>query len=122
MDAHMTLSETFAKGLKPRRFSNEKSKPGKVEFRGDNKSPVANGDARYALGIRMESPPLVSYGRPEDSTGSLLSGILDVTPLTPATSKDGTFEVERLEMRLIIETETQRPMTNHCPQCKVQQQ
>src|SRR5579862_5680274 len=108
----------------PRRGSNEKTnKPTKKEIAGiksDKKLPLSND--LFTLDIRLESPPLVSYGPPEESTGALLSGILDVKPNGPSNPVDNVFEVEKLEMKLIMEVGTRRPIGHNCPACAIRSQ
>jgi arrestin-related trafficking adapter 1 len=118
MDEEMTLTGSIARGLNPRRFSNEKGKSA-IGVRGI-KTFLASGDAKFSLAIKIESPPLVLHGRPQDSTGALLSGILELTPIVPPSNPDGTYEVEKLEMKLVMETETQYPLAAHCEACKRQ--
>jgi arrestin-related trafficking adapter 1 len=101
-----------------RRSSNEKNnKPAKKEPLAATKSDkkIQPGSEPYSLSIRFESPPLVAFGPPEDSSGALLSGILDLTPrqLPNITS----FEVDKLEMKLVMEVSTRRPIGHNCPAC-----
>jgi arrestin-related trafficking adapter 1 len=100
-----------------RRHSNEKPKLPKKE-----QSPVPKHEKKaqvneaYTLSIRFESPPLVSYGPPDDSSGALMSGVLDLTP-RQITVKNDSFEVDKLEMKLIMDVTTHKPIGHHCPAC-----
>lgn len=40
---------------------------------------------RFALHIKLESPPIVLYGHPNESTGSIISGVLKLEILPPKT-------------------------------------
>src|SRR5579859_6800207 len=103
-----------------RRSSNEKGKPERNQSalpKSDKKANV--GSEPYSLNLRIESPPLVSFGPPEDSSGALLSGILDLTPRQVANGLETTVEVEKLEMKLIMEVTTRRPIGHNCPTCTV---
>jgi hypothetical protein len=107
--------------LQARRSSNEKAqKPHKKDLtvpKSPKHSPTVPGNDALTLKIRIESPPLVAFGPPEDSTGALLSGILDLFARAPTNPVDKTFEVEKLEMKLIMEVTTRRPIGHHCPAC-----
>lgn len=74
------------------------------------------GNEAYDLFINIESPPLVAFGPPQDSSGALMSGIVDLVPRMPPDA-DNVFHVERLEMRLIMEIRTHRPAGHNCPAC-----
>jgi arrestin-related trafficking adapter 1 len=71
----------------------------------------------FALKIRIESPPLVAFGPPEDSSGALMSGILELYPLVLADPASKTFEVAKLELKLLMEVTTRRPISQDCPAC-----
>ena len=59
----------------------------------------------------MESPPIVFYGPPGQSTGALLSGQLILTPHEPEIS------IKTLEMVLQAKVTTKRPVKHDCPEC-----
>ena len=63
------------------------------------------------LQIDMESPPIVFYGQPGQSTGALLSGQLILTPHEPEIS------VKTFEMVLQAKVTTKRPVKQECPDC-----
>ena len=63
------------------------------------------------LEVDMESPPLVFYGPPGQSTGALLSGQLFLTPIEPEVS------IKTFEMVLLAKVTTKRPVKNDCPDC-----
>lgn len=107
--------------LQPRRSSNEKTqKPSKRDLiapKSPKPSPTVPGNEALTLKIRIESPPLVAFGPPEDSSGALLSGILNLFARAPTNPVDKTFEVEKLEMKLVMEVTTRRPIGHNCPAC-----
>jgi hypothetical protein len=65
-----------------------------------------------SLSIKIESPPLVFYGHPKDSTGALLSGL--ITLYTPA-DLDTTWQTLTVVLR--AETQIKRPVHVGCPNC-----
>ncbi|KAI0138667.1 hypothetical protein F4776DRAFT_654375 [Hypoxylon sp. NC0597] len=64
-----------------------------------------------SLDWKIESPPAVMHGEPENSTGALVSGqlLLDV--------KEDDFEVENFSGKLEIHVIHKRPFTSHCHNC-----
>ena len=107
----------------PRRASNEGKKPQKKSPsspKPDKKSNLhtSPGNEAFTLKIQIESPPLVAFGPPEDSSGALLSGILNLYPNASASvTAEGTFDVEKLEMKFVMEVVTRRPIGHNCPAC-----
>ncbi|KAI9837276.1 MAG: hypothetical protein M1819_000350 [Sarea resinae] len=63
------------------------------------------------LDVLIESPPLVFYGPPENSTGALLSGQLRLHVSDPDV-KLNSFKMEMLEV-----ISTKKPVVPHCPEC-----
>lgn len=63
------------------------------------------------LEVDMESPPLVFYGPPGQSTGALLSGQLILTLKEPEVS------IKTFEMVLLATVSTKRPVKHDCPDC-----
>lgn len=59
----------------------------------------------------MESPPIVFYGPPGQSTGALLSGQLILTPNEPEIS------IKTFEMVLQAKVTTKHPVKNDCADC-----
>ena len=103
-----------------RRGSNEKQKPAKKPSGSPKTLPVIPSSVTepFTLKIRIESPPLVAFGPPEDSTGALLSGILELCPRKPANgSTETTIDIAKLEMRFLMEVSTRRPIGHNCPAC-----
>ena len=65
------------------------------------------------LAIDMESPPLVLYGNPSQSTGALLSGQLLLTVTDPEVT------LQTFHMVLVARVTNKRPITKDCPNCQV---
>lgn len=63
------------------------------------------------LEIEIESPPLVFYGTPSQSSGALFSGQLLLTVLDPE------IELKTFEMTLIATVTTKLPVSKDCPNC-----
>ena len=65
------------------------------------------------LAIDMESPPLVFYGNPSQSTGALLSGQLLLTVTDPE------IKLQTFQMVLVARVTNKRPITKDCLNCQV---
>ncbi|KAI4148137.1 MAG: hypothetical protein LQ340_005219 [Diploschistes diacapsis] len=65
------------------------------------------------LEISMESPPLVSYGTPEHSTGALLSGQLKLHVT------DQPVRLEKFELELVAKLKYAKPVSKDCSDCQV---
>ncbi|KAI2623927.1 hypothetical protein GGS26DRAFT_214240 [Hypomontagnella submonticulosa] len=79
---------------------------------GSSKSPKEQPQNPFAsLDWKIESPPAVMHGEPENSTGALVSGqlLLDV--------KEDGFEVETFKATLHIHVVQKRPFVGHCQHC-----
>ena len=63
------------------------------------------------VSMTLESPPLVCYGHPKDSTGALITGLLhlDIHPQS--------LRVESFKLALQAEVLTRRPIAAHCQNC-----
>lgn len=59
----------------------------------------------------VESPPLISYNRPQHSSGALFSAqlILDVT--------DQSVVIDRFEVQLLCSASVRKPVAQYCPEC-----
>ncbi|KAF1815742.1 hypothetical protein P152DRAFT_195533 [Eremomyces bilateralis CBS 781.70] len=64
-----------------------------------------------ALKLFVESPPLVSYGAPEQSTGALFSGQIELTVY------DELVEIESFDVTVESVTEFKKPVSSHCKEC-----
>lgn len=69
--------------------------------------------ASAKLDVVVESPPLVCYGTPANSTGALFSGRLRVE----VTDAVGVVNLESLDMRLMSKASTKKPVSRDCPSC-----
>lgn len=67
-----------------------------------------------SLDWRIESGTTVMYGTPEESTGALVSGQLQLRV------KDETFEIENLDAKLEIRVTQKKPFKDHCKDCTTQ--
>ncbi|KKK14976.1 hypothetical protein P175DRAFT_0429835 [Aspergillus ochraceoroseus IBT 24754] len=65
------------------------------------------------LDVIVESPPLVCYGTPDNSTGALFSGRLRVTIPEAA----GMVTLDKFDMRLVMKKTTKKPVSRDCPDC-----
>ena len=99
--------------------------PGKLINKSSSKSPspAPSVDGRFngnesplTITIKVESPPLISYGPPAESTGALLSGILNINNI----HAEKTFTALNFTMKLVLETTVSRPVSEKCKQCAKQ--
>ncbi|KAI0436051.1 hypothetical protein F4803DRAFT_253338 [Xylaria telfairii] len=67
-----------------------------------------------SLDWKIESSPAIFYGNPEESTGALISGQLQLRV------KEESFEVENLEAKLEIHVTQKKPFNSHCQECASQ--
>lgn len=65
------------------------------------------------LEVLVESPPLVCYGPPANSTGALFSGRLRIA----IAEMVGDVTLTQFDVRLVSKTSTKKPVSNHCPNC-----
>lgn len=77
-----------------------------------SKDGLFGSNAPATLDWKLESPPIVFYGTPEDSSGALVSGqlLLDV-------KKEEGIELETFDATLNIHVVQKRPYVPHCPDC-----
>ncbi|PGG99219.1 protein LDB19 [Helicocarpus griseus UAMH5409] len=73
-----------------------------------------NNSAVASLDIVTESPPLVLYGSPSQSTGALMSGRLVLS----VADVPGEITLTTLRMQLYSGADTKKPVSNHCLGCK----
>ena len=66
------------------------------------------------LEIEVESPPLVFYGTPSQSSGALFSGQLLLKVLDPE------IQLKTFEMSLVATVTTKKPVSKDCPDCATQ--
>ena len=84
----------------------------KVRHTSSHRSMTSSVVMPVKLSFRIESPPLVLYGKRTDSTGTLLSGLftLEVLERTP-------FPMKTVHMAIIQEVKTIKPHSGHCSDC-----
>ncbi|KAB8073944.1 hypothetical protein BDV29DRAFT_174574 [Aspergillus leporis] len=76
--------------------------------------PGDNGaSATASLKVIVESPPLVCYGSPANSTGALFSGRLQITVAETADA----ITLDKFDMRLMTRMTTKKPVSRECPSC-----
>jgi len=63
------------------------------------------------VNVTMESPPLVFYGNPSQSSGALFSGQLSLSVT------DESLEILDYTMSLALETTKKRPFKDNCKEC-----
>jgi len=63
------------------------------------------------VNMTLESPPLVCYGHPKDSTGALMSGLLHLDV------HSHSLRVESFKIVFQAEVLTRKPIAPHCPSC-----
>ncbi|KAI5843721.1 hypothetical protein BZA05DRAFT_410444 [Tricharina praecox] len=66
-----------------------------------------------AIDLKIESPPLVLYGPPKESSGALLSGLIHI-------DNEQGKEWESFTMTLLAETLNKRPVHGACSDCATQ--
>ena len=65
------------------------------------------------LDVIVESPPLVCYGTPANSTGALFSGRLRINVAELA----GAVTLDSFDMRLVTKVTTKKPVSRDCSGC-----
>lgn len=99
-------SDRSRKSSKERSLSKDKRAKSKDSLRTSGK-PVA-------MALVMESPPALLIDPPQQSSGALISGRLQVTP------KHGDVKMESIVMFLECTTSTKRPVVDRCRACTTQ--
>ncbi|KAG2416403.1 hypothetical protein HFD88_007618 [Aspergillus terreus] len=69
--------------------------------------------AAATLDVIVESPPLVCFGTPANSSGALFSGRLKITVADSA----NMITVDKFDMRLMTKVTTKKPVSRECPNC-----
>lgn len=82
---------------------------GPLHFGRSSKESHVN--SNLTLEWKIESPPIVLYGTPEESTGALVSGLLFLTV------KDEPVHLDSFVATLKMHTTQKRPYTAHCHDC-----
>ncbi|KAF2434012.1 hypothetical protein EJ08DRAFT_646890, partial [Tothia fuscella] len=81
---------------------------------GSSKSPKMEPRKCAKISIKVESPPLVSYNIPANSSGALFSARLDVDVADP------NVVFESFEMKLNCVYTVKKPVQPNCPECTTQ--
>ncbi|KAA8652596.1 hypothetical protein EYZ11_003729 [Aspergillus tanneri] len=94
------------------------SKEKRRGHRRSSRSKERNGNdhgapASAKLDVIVESPPLVCYGSPANSTGALFSGRLKIT----ITESADVVSLDQFDMRLKTKLTTKKPVSRECPTC-----
>lgn len=77
-------------------------------------SPKVEPQPAAKLNMVVESPPLVFYNSPQNSTGAIISGLLKIDVHEPHVT------VDKMQMRLLAIVTTKKPVHQHCPDCTTQ--
>ena len=111
-DRQPAIMEIFNHHAKDKRRSMDLRHPTMPTSKKSSKDSPKLAPAKPAtLEIDMESPPIVFYGPPTQSTGALLSGQLILKPHEPEIS------IKTFEMVLQAKVKTKRPVKHDCPEC-----
>lgn len=105
------VMEMFNHGKDKRHSLDMRSSSSPTRRKGPKGSPKLAPAKPASLEIDMESPPIVFYGPPNQSTGALLSGQLILTPNEPEIS------IKTFEMVLQAKVTTKHPVKTDCPDC-----
>lgn len=65
------------------------------------------------LDVLIESPPLVCYGNPTNSTGALFSGRMCIS----VSELVGEITLNQFDVRLVCQTSTKKPVSHSCTNC-----
>ncbi|KAF2806561.1 uncharacterized protein BDZ99DRAFT_97825 [Mytilinidion resinicola] len=80
----------------------------------DKKSPRVEPHKPASLAMIIESPPLLFYASPQNSTGALLSGRLKLDVADPS------ITVDTFEMQLLATVTNKKPVAKECRDCAIQ--
>lgn len=80
-------------------------------FRSSKSSLKSSTEHPFEITMTIESPPLVCYGTPKESTGALLSGLLHLDV------RETEQKFESIVLALTAEVLTRRPISAHCRDC-----
>ncbi|KAK2590905.1 Endocytosis regulator [Conoideocrella luteorostrata] len=85
---------------------------GRSKHDGHGSSSQTSANAAASVDWSIESPPIVFYGTPEESTGALISGLMymDVT--------EESIDVDSFTASLSMRVTQKRPFQNHCSDCQ----
>lgn len=104
-----TLANMRRKSDKDRASSKDRSLSKDKHAKDRPQTPLLQ--KQIKLGMIMESPPVLFIGSPAQSTGALISGRLQLTPLVSESI------IETMVMSLECVTTTKRPVQDRCREC-----
>jgi hypothetical protein len=81
----------------------------------EKKSAKADPPKAVTVNMVVESPPVVFYNTPEQSSGAIFSGQLQLDVHEPHVTLD------KFEMRFLAITTTKKPVQSHCADCTRQE-
>lgn len=93
------------------RNSSDGGRPILDSFRSSKSSIKSCSENTFELTMTIESPPLICYGAPKESTGALLSGLLHLEV------REAEQRFESLVLALNAEVLHRRPVSTHCRDC-----
>ncbi|CAI6308432.1 unnamed protein product [Periconia digitata] len=103
------VMEAFKRhSLGARSHSDKKNSPKSTPKAG---SPRLEPHAAAVMNMKVESPPLVFYNSPQESSGALLSGLLLIDVHDPYITLD------KFEMKLLAVVTTKKPVHANCADC-----
>ncbi|EOD48520.1 Arrestin (or s-antigen) n-terminal domain protein [Neofusicoccum parvum] len=121
VDAHETkiLAKVIKRATSPSRTNMDPFKRHSIGIVGRHKSERKSAtkleSAKPAkMNLLVESPPIVLYNSPQNSTGAIFSGQLLVDVTDPEVSFD------KFEMQLLATTTTKEPVAKQCSDCTSQ--
>lgn len=93
------------------RYSSDGGRPILDSFRSPKTSPKTSIENSFGITMTIESPPLVCYGTPKESTGALLSGLIHLEV------RETEKKFESFSLALNAEVFSHKPVTAHCTDC-----
>lgn len=93
------------------RYSSDGSRPMLDSFRSPKASLKSYVENPFEITMTIESPPLVCYGTPKESTGALLSGLIHLEV------RETQKELGSFTLALNAEVFTHKPVSAHCRDC-----
>lgn len=108
----LSSKQTAPRRLFSGRYSSDGGRP-MLDFRSSKPSPKLKNCIRnpFEITVTIESPPLVCYGTPKESTGALLSGLIHLDV------RETEQKFENFALALNAEVFTHKPVTAHCKDC-----
>ena len=95
--------------------SRERHQNARSKAASSSRAPAEIAPPAAKLDVIVESPPLICYGIPANSSGALFSGRLSIAVADFANE----LVLDSFSMRLLSKTTTKRPVSKDCPDCTV---